>query len=189
MKKKYCYFTLLFIVCSCSNERDLGNNYYYLPEYESMDGGYPYGSIIYKGPDEYIYNEIIIFSDVEKVIRRDEYVLALQKPNVDLFKKYLIERVEKIYANNFFSLNFLPKQDLEFLKSEIYAISKEFDPNLSYEVAVINLIEKSKYLKHIFDSKLNYYIIESQDDIVVGPLNVREFRNECKTRNLPVSDF
>lgn len=189
MKKKYYYFTLLFIVCSCSNERDLGNNYYYLPDYESRDVGYPYGSIIYKGPDEYLFERIIIFSDVEKAIRRDEYILVLQKPNIDLFKKDLIEHVENVYANNYNMINFLPKQDFEFLKSEIYAISKEFDPNLSYEIAVVNLMEKSKYLKHIFDSKLNYYIIESQDDVVVGPLNAREFRNECKTRNLPVSDF
>ncbi len=187
--EKVIYLFIILIVCSCSNERDLGNKYYYLPDYESIDVGYPYGSVIYKGPNEYVFNEIIIFSDVEKVIERDTYVLVLQKPNVDLFKKYLIERVRKIYANNFFSLNFLPKQDLEFLKSEIYAISKEFDSNLSYEIAILHLIKKSKYLKKIFDSRLNYYIIKSQDDVVVGPLNAREFRNECRARNLLTSDF
>jgi sulfur transfer complex TusBCD TusB component (DsrH family) len=95
----------------------------------------------------------------------------------------------KRYMLIIFSLSFLPKQDLEFLKSEIYTVSEKFDPNLSYENAVIKLMKKSTYLKHIIDSKLNYYIIETQNDVVIGPLNLQEFRNECKSRNLSNIQF
>jgi hypothetical protein len=101
MNIKYLICFLLLILWACTSDRDLGNNYFYLPEYESKDIGYPYSSILYKGPAEYVFNKIIIFSDIGKVIKRNEYVLVLQKPNVDLFKKYLIDDVEKIYANNF----------------------------------------------------------------------------------------
>jgi hypothetical protein len=87
---------LSFIFCSCSN-RDLGDGYYYLPKYESIDIGYPDGAaIIYKSNQEYLYSDVKIQGDVIEVKSNSKYIIAKRNPlinrdkNTEILEYYLI---------------------------------------------------------------------------------------------------
>lgn len=61
------------------DEQDLGDNYYYLPEYEAIDVGYPGGAIVYKSSQKYLYSDIKIKGDVISVNSNKDFVIAIQK--------------------------------------------------------------------------------------------------------------
>ena len=78
---------LSLLCCSCS-ERDLGEGYYFLPKYESVDIGYPNEeAIIYQSKEENQFNNIKINGDVLGelyllIIRGDLYPLVHTKSSV-----------------------------------------------------------------------------------------------------------
>jgi hypothetical protein len=83
--KKWLYAFLIILIAviiyflSGSDEQDLGDNYYFLPEYEAIDVGFPDGAIIYKAPEKYIFNDIIIHRDVTNAKSNADYIIATQK--------------------------------------------------------------------------------------------------------------
>jgi hypothetical protein len=84
MKKSvFAFLTLFFLLVILfiwqSDEQDLGDNYYYLPEYEAIDIGFPDGAIIYKGTQRYAYDDIKIHSEVISVKHNDDFIVAIQK--------------------------------------------------------------------------------------------------------------
>ncbi len=76
----------LFFILGCDNQ-NLGNNYYYLPEYEAIDVGYPGGAIIYKSPQKYLFNDIKIYGNVINVKYNDNFIIAIQKTDSSFLKK------------------------------------------------------------------------------------------------------
>ena len=58
MKKKVILISV-FLMYSCYDDQNLGNNYFYLPMYEAYDIGYE-GSIIYKSHKKLLFSDIII---------------------------------------------------------------------------------------------------------------------------------
>ncbi len=98
MKNTTRLLILIFaLICfSCSN-RDLGDGYYFLPKYESVDVGYPNGeAIIYKSNQEYIFSEVKIRGDVVNVKSDTEFIIAKRDPqisrdnNTGLIEYYII---------------------------------------------------------------------------------------------------
>jgi len=75
MKRLLTISTLLILI-SCK-ERELGNNYYYLPEYEAKE--YLTESFIYKSFDEDVFNEIIIYPTVKKIEYNHTILLLCKK--------------------------------------------------------------------------------------------------------------
>lgn len=63
------------IVYSCDDE-SLGNGYYYLPEYEAIDLGFPYGAVVYKSSKKYIFNDIKIKGNVIEVNSNEDFIIA-----------------------------------------------------------------------------------------------------------------
>lgn len=80
----------LSIFCSCEfNKQYLGDNYYYLPEYEAIDIGFPDGAIVYKSKKRYVFNNIVIHANVVGVRSNDKYIVAGRK-SPDLNLQYFI---------------------------------------------------------------------------------------------------
>ena len=69
---------LLSISCSVigSDEQDLGDNYYYLPEYEAIDVGFTDGPIIYKSKEKYLFSDIKLRGNINKVEHDDSFILV-----------------------------------------------------------------------------------------------------------------
>ena len=68
MKKIFLHILVLTLICYSCSDRELGDGYYFLPKYESIDIGYPEGeAIIYKSNQEYSFDEIKISGDVLEV--------------------------------------------------------------------------------------------------------------------------
>jgi hypothetical protein len=75
---------------------DLGEGYWYLPEYEAIDIGYPDGkSVIYKSQQKNAFTEVLIEGEILTVSTDENYIFAvLEGP-----KFYIIDKKEtKIYG-------------------------------------------------------------------------------------------
>lgn len=58
-----------------------------MPIYEAEDIGYPYGTIVYKSKEKNHFDEILIYSDIEKINYNNQFVIIVQKPNKELMLK------------------------------------------------------------------------------------------------------
>tara|TARA_Y100000780_G_scaffold226832_1_gene241682 strand:- start:63 stop:413 length:351 start_codon:yes stop_codon:yes gene_type:complete len=94
------------IVCISCNDRELGNDYYYLPKYESIDIGYPDSeAIIYKSNHENAFGDIKIRGDVLEVNSNSKYIIAKRNPlisqnkNSGVIEYYIIEKkIDKLFG-------------------------------------------------------------------------------------------
>ncbi len=72
-----------------SDEQNLGDNYFYLPEYEAIDFGFPNGSVIYKSEQKYIFTNVKIQGDILLVNSDENFIVAIQKIK-NINKQYFI---------------------------------------------------------------------------------------------------
>ncbi len=80
--KKYKYivfFITAILFVSCNENQNLGDDYYFLPDYVAYDVGYPGGAIIYKSPEKYYYKKIVVKGNVKAVHHNRKYIIASQK--------------------------------------------------------------------------------------------------------------
>ena len=70
---------VLCLILGGVNEQNLGDNYYYLPEYEAIDIGYPYGAIIYKSEQRYVFNDVKIHRNVISINKNKQFIIAIQQ--------------------------------------------------------------------------------------------------------------
>lgn len=107
-----CCAIVVFFICR-NNKQDLGDNYYYLPEYEAVDIGFPDGAVIYKAKQKNVFNDIKIRGKIVDVISNPEFIIALQKKdsanfNNDSMQYYIIaKKTDSIYG---------PYETQEYLK-------------------------------------------------------------------------
>lgn len=98
MKNTTRLLILIFtLICFSCSEGDLGDGYYFLPKYESVDVGYPNGeAIVYKSNQEYLFSDVKIRGDVMKVKSDSEFIIAKRDPlvrrdsNTGLIEYYII---------------------------------------------------------------------------------------------------
>lgn len=180
--KKFLIVFFLVILLSC-NERNLGNNYYYLPDYESKE--YFTRKFIYKSFDENVFDEIIVYPNVIKFEYDKKYIISLQQPNKFLMLKRIKENLE--LWDNYYIEN--KKDSLvsivhkKILLSEIHSIlgnRKMEKLNMVSDSIFINDI----YFKKMFRNKYNYYIINKENDSIFGPLTLNEFEILKKEKNI-----
>ena len=69
---------VLYLLWGRTNEQDLGDNYYYLPEYEAIDIGYPDGAIIYKSAQRNVFSDVKIHRTVIGVNKNKDFIIAIQ---------------------------------------------------------------------------------------------------------------
>ena len=85
------------------SDMDLGDGYYFLPEYEALDIGFPNGAIVYKSFDKNVFEDIIIPATVVEAKNRGDYIIAIQIPQNDTVKRYFV--IDKKGSKIFKDLN------------------------------------------------------------------------------------
>lgn len=181
------YFFIFLAFCfslGCDHSDELGNDYYYLSDYEAGDAGYPYGSILYKSSEKNFFQNIIIYNRVIKVLSNNKYILVCQEPNELTMRKRNIDdvsfwRESSVYEKKTDTLISFPhgKESLFYLKN--------MNPDL-IDNYVDSLFKNNPYYKKIFANKVNYWIIEKFTDRLIGPLSKLEF--DAKRKSLGISD-
>ena len=65
------------------DQNNLGDNYYFLPTYESIDVGYPGGNaVIYRSPQKYSFKEIKVEGNIVSVSQNNDFIFAVtQSPS------------------------------------------------------------------------------------------------------------
>lgn len=94
-------FVGIFIYKYWDSDIDLGNHYYYLPDYEALDVGSPYEPLVYKSYSKHVIENIIISPVVIKAKNRGNYILAIQIRKNDTVRRYFIidKKTDKVYRN------------------------------------------------------------------------------------------
>ena len=188
MKKIVVLLTLITLF-SCNDGSDLGNKYYFLPDYEALDIGYSYGSLVYKSDNKNHFNNILIYSEIERINHNDEYILVIQKPNKSLIIKRIKDDLE--LWNNYYSEN---KKDslisLIHKKMLLSNIHKLVGSNKAekLDITADSIFNNEIFYKKIFQNKSNYYIIQKVNDSIFGPLNYKEFEVIKKKKSIDL-DF
>jgi len=96
---------LLFIFSTCIlsgcrwNDADLGNNYYYLNQYNSVDYGFTDGAIIYKSTQENVFQDIKVSGNVVKVNFNEDYIIAKRIENNNMYDTtyfIIVKKLDKV---------------------------------------------------------------------------------------------
>lgn len=89
----FILLTIIFLKLEWSNE-NLGNNYFYLDRFESIDIGYPGGeAIIYKSSQKNVFSNVLLTAYDFKVKHNEKHIIIKQlfKKNTD-FNYFIIEK-------------------------------------------------------------------------------------------------
>lgn len=187
--KKIFVILVLFTLFSCNDESDLGSNYYYLPDYESVDIGYPYGTVIYKSEEKNHFDEIVIYSDIKKINFNKKFIIVLQKPNKELMIKNIED--DLLMWNNHYLTNMKDTLvDFSFGKMSSKRIYNLINRNKTGELHRIaeSLFNDGILKKKGFANFENYYIIQKQNDSIFGPYNFEKFTKIKYKKNIDL-DF
>lgn len=124
MKKWIIAIIVLLIVCGVlflitrTDEQTLGENYYYLPEYEAYDVGYPEGGIIYKSSERYLFSNIIIHGNVIRMNDNKGFIIAMQLKNDstkidknELLHYFIIEKKSDLIYGPYKKEEYLQKRE------------------------------------------------------------------------------
>ena len=171
---------LIVIICfvSCKDKTDLGSNFFYLPDYESIDIGYPYGTIVYKSKEKNKFEKVLVYADIVSINNSDSYIIVKQNPNKKLLLQNIIDDLDdiKLWNNYYLESKKGGLVDLIYKKKSIYDIHKLIE-NKDIEVVADSLFKNDSFFKNIFKNKYNYYIIRKSDNSVFGPLTLSEFES------------
>lgn len=176
-----CIVTLLGIT-SCDRNNNL-ESYYYLDKGEALDVGYPYGAIVYKSPEEYLYRDVIIGGNVLAFKQNSKYIVAKQNLDIELLEKWIIEDIKSFIGSNGYNGE---RRELKFynyvLPDTLLLKYDNSDSSISY---LTNMVLKSSPVKKIRQNDTNYWIIQIANDSLIGPLTKSEFEITRKEMQIP----
>ena len=98
------FCVIIVFVFMGNDEQDLGDNYYFLPEYEAIDIGFPDGATVYKASQKYVFNDIKIQGNVVNAISNTDFIIVSQrkgssKVENDSLQYYIIaKKTDSIYG-------------------------------------------------------------------------------------------
>ena len=72
-----------------NDNQELGDNYYFLHDYEAVDIGFPDGAVIYKATQKNVFNNIKIHGNVVGANSNNDFIIAIQKLVCFTFVKIL----------------------------------------------------------------------------------------------------
>jgi hypothetical protein len=108
--KKWLISTLIMVLAIVvlifrgNDEQDLGNDYYYLPEYEAIDIGFPNGAVIYKAKQKNVFTDIKLQGNIVDVSSNPDFIIAAQKTDSSNLDNYslqyyiIVKREDSIYG-------------------------------------------------------------------------------------------
>ncbi len=96
--KKWIFATFVLILAVVGlcilwpTDRELGDGYYYLPKYESIDVGYENcEAIVYKSASENLFSDIKIRGDVISVNSNRNFIVAAQSTPIGCIDEFVLD--------------------------------------------------------------------------------------------------
>jgi hypothetical protein len=192
--KKGKYFVIcviLMILQSCGDATNLTKDYYYLSNDNAKDVGLSFGSVIYKSSNEKSLEEILIISDILSVDVKKDFIIAIQYPNIQNFKKELELHLSSTNPIDAFPSYFrnLNIDEKKFVKECFSQLNTKFnDTNKSARMTVDSLFNDSNNISHYFKQR-HYFIIDTNKNLLLEPMDLQTFQKECHLRDIDYKNF
>lgn len=186
MKRGIIFYFISAVVfgflISCG-EKGYKENYFYLSPYEALDVGYPYGAIVYKSPEEYLYRNVIIGGNVLIFKQNSKYIVAKQNLDVGLLRKWIGESIESFIESNGYNGG---RKELKFYDYVFPdTLLLKYDNTDSSIAYLTNITLESPLIQKIKQNDINYWIIQIANDSLIGPLTKSEFEATRKEMQIP----
>ena len=189
MKKTILAIFPIFLISliSChDNSNNLGKDYYYMTKDDALYYGYPSWDFIYKSDKRRSGTFSIIAttpSDVIDYSFDDNYIIAKQKYNREVLSNELGMELSRWggYYNIYKREGVINFNDVPVSLKEI---SKQIELRGSTNLAD-SIISHSTYYKELLTpNKINYYIIDKDEDSILGPFDKLEFEKIKKEKGI-----
>ena len=189
MKKTILAIFPIFLtsLISCHDDsNNLGKDYYYMTKDDALDYGLVSWDFIYKSDKRRSGTFSIIAttpSDVIDYSFDDNYIIAKQKHNREVLLNELKMELSSWggYYNIYKREGVINFNDVQVSLKEI---SKQIELRGSTNLAD-SIISHSTYYKELLTpNKINYYIIDKDEDSILGPFDKLEFEKIKKEKGI-----
>lgn len=189
MKKTILAIFPIFLISliSCHDDsNNLGKDYYYMTKDDALYYGYPSWDFIYKSDKTRSRYYSIIDktpSDIIDYSFDDKYIIAKQKYNRVVLLNELGMELSSWggYYNIYKREGVINFKDVQVSLKEI---SKQIELRGSTNLADSIISHSSYYKELLTPNKINYYIIDKDEDSTWGPFNKLEFEKIKKEKGI-----
>ena len=189
MKKTILAIFPIFLISliSCHDDsNNLGKDYYYMTKDDALDSGLVSWDFIYKSDKtRRRYYSIIdkTPSDIIDYSFDDNYIIAKQKYNREVLLNELGMELSSWggYYNIYKREGVINFNDVPVSLKEI---SKQIDLGRSTNLADSIISHSSYYKELLTPNKINYYIIDKDEDSILGPFDKLEFEKIKKEKGI-----
>ena len=189
MKKTILAIFPIFLISliSChDNSNNLGKDYYYMTKDDALDYGLVSWDFIYKSDKTRSRYYSIIDktpSDIIDYSFDDNYIIAKQKYNRKVLLNELGMELSswRGYYNIYKREGVINFNDVQVSLKEI---SKQIELRGSTNLADSIISHSSYYKELLTPNKINYYIIDKDEDSILGPFDKLEFEKIKKEKGI-----
>ena len=189
MKKTILAIFPIFLtsLISCHDDsNNLGKDYYYMTKDDALDSGLVSWDFIYKSDKTRSRYYSIIDktpSDVIDYSFDDNYIIAKQKYNREVLLNELGMELSRWggYYNIYKREGVINFNDVPVSLKEI---SKQIELRGSTNLADSIISHSSYYKELLTPNKINYYIIDKDEDSILGPFDKLEFEKIKKEKGI-----
>ena len=189
MKKTILAIFPIFLISliSCHDDsNNLGKDYYYMTKDDALDSGLVSWDFIYKSDKtRRSYYSIIdkTPSDIIDYSFDDNYIIAKQKHNREVLLNELEMELSRWggYYNIYKREGVINFNDVQVSLKEI---SKQIELRGSTNLADSIISHSSYYKELLTPNKINYYIIDKDEDSILGPFDKLEFEKIKKEKGI-----
>ena len=189
MKKTILAIFPIFLtsLISCHDDsNNLGKDYYYMTKDDALDYGLVSWDFIYKSDKRRSGTFSIIAttpSDVIDYSFDDNYIIAKQKHNREVLLNELKMELSSWggYYNIYKREGVINFNDVQVSLKEI---SKQIELRGSTNLADSIISHSSYYKELLTPNKINYYIIDKDEDSILGPFDKLEFEKIKKEKGI-----
>ena len=189
MKKTILAIFPIFLISliSCHDDsNNLGKDYYYMTKDDALYYGFPSWDYIYKSDKRRSSYYSVIDktpSDIIDYSFDDNYIIAKQKYNREVLLNEL--RMELSSWGGYYNI-YKREGVINFndVPVSLKEISKQIELRRSTNLAD-SIISHSTYYKELLTpNKINYYIIDKDEDSILGPFDKLEFEKIKKEKGI-----
>ena len=189
MKKTILAIFPIFLISliSCHDDsNNLGKYYYYMTKDDALDYGLVSWDFIYKSDKTRSRYYSIIDktpSDIIDYSFDDKYIIAKQKYNREVLLNELGMELSSWggYYNIYKREGVINFKDVQVSLKEI---SKQIELRGSTNLADSIISHSSYYKELLTPNKINYYIIDKDEDSILGPFDMLEFEKRKKEKGI-----
>ena len=189
MKKTILAIFPIFLISliSCHDDsNNLGKDYYYMTKDDALDSGLVSWDYIYKSDKRRSRYYSVIDktpSDIIDYSFDDNYIIAKQKYNREVLLNELGMELSRWggYYNIYKREGVINFNDVPVSLKEI---SKQIELRGSTNLADSIISHSSYYKELLTPNKINYYIIDKDEDSILGPFDKLEFEKIKKEKGI-----